>query len=144
MLPVDMGANGGIVTMSFGGAIWVAAHCFVAFFASEATRGALMALASRSKKDSGQPMQVLELGAGTGICGLSVQTFYREDIVLTLTDCARDVMLLLQSNSRRNGDTARCEQLIWGQPASIEPRVGLYDLILASDCSYSLQVALKP
>ena len=133
LLPVDMGDQCGIVMMPRGGAVWAAAECFMAFL--ELHHEPLLNLI-RCPERAGRP-RVLELGAGTGVCGLSVQAICRDDVELTLTDCARDVMLLLERNAALNGGTARCEQLIWGQPTS-ESRIGMYDMVIASDCSYSL------
>ena len=83
--------------------------------------------------------RVLELGAGTGLCGLVAAGVLGAAIV-RLTDGDGAVLRNLRGNVARNGlgDRASCPQLIWGaaRAAEFAREHGRHDVVLATDCVY--------
>ncbi|KAK3684686.1 hypothetical protein LTR37_020016 [Vermiconidia calcicola] len=97
---------------------------------------------------------VLELGAGTGLVGLSAAALWRAHV--TLTDLP-SILPGLQANIslnegllKHNGGSARCGSLDWSNPQSLElssgaespkrttkPEVSKPEVILAADIIYS-------
>tara|TARA_B110001452_G_scaffold266889_1_gene274961 strand:- start:182 stop:931 length:750 start_codon:yes stop_codon:yes gene_type:complete len=86
--------------------------------------------------------RVLELGAGTGACGLFAAGLGASHVSLT-DGGPPGVVALAEANIERNrplfaaGATASAERLLWGegQPLPAEP----LDFVLASDCTYHEQ-----
>lgn len=67
---------------------------------------------------------VLDLGAGSGLLGISL---WREGVELVMTDLNPQAVALAQENSRLLGVPSRCLQGSW-----FEPVEGQYDLVIAN------------
>lgn len=98
--------------------------------------------------------RVLELGAGTGLCGLFAKQHLGAESVV-LTDGDTRVMQNMRYNVAQNNiDVAFeknrthivCEQLIWGDTGGVQrlvERYGRPNIILAADCLY-MSPAVRP
>lgn len=94
--------------------------------------------------------QVLELGAGTGLVGLTAH--HLEASHVFLTDGDKEVLKNLRFNVEQNlsaGDSDKrpsvsCPQLIWGKDLEAFKKIhGQQDVIIATDCVY-MEKALRP
>ena len=109
--------------LSVGGSIWPASVAMCRWLRSEAAqvRGA----------------SVIELGSGTGACGLYAGALGARSV--TLTDGAAASLPLARANIARNahllpeGTEMRAERYLWGETP---PPAGPFDFVLASDVSY--------
>ena len=114
--------------LSVGGSIWPASVAMCRWLRGEAAvvRGA----------------SVLELGSGTGACGLYAGALGARSV--TLTDGSTTLQPLARANIARNahllpeGTEMRVERYLWGETPPQEGPVGDagFDLVLASDVSY--------
>lgn len=114
--------------LSVGGSIWPASSALCKWLRNEAAfvRGA----------------SVLELGSGTGACGLYAGALGARSV--TLTDGSAALQPLARANIARNthllpeGTEMRVERYLWGEmPLPACPAGGMgFDLVLASDVSY--------
>ena len=94
---------------------------------------------------------VLELGAGTGVCGLALVGQQRV-ASMTLTDGDPVTLRLLEFNNQSNQNHATVQSCRWGQHTSMKSLLfGLqsrnhliegFDMILASDCTYNAALAV--
>ena len=125
------------------------------------TWGSSIALASRLHSvkpealQTGSPLQVLELGAGTGLVGLSAAPIWQADVLLTDLEPivpALHVNIRLNKSVLHSGrGSARCGCLDWSipddlrlsasgsapnQPTTIHPDENKMDIILAADVIY--------
>ena len=90
---------------------------------------------------------VVELGCGTGLLGLSLAKHYHQNSPLrkiVLTDGSSTVFDNIHETMKRNNlldsHVLQCQQLIWGEPLTIEDNV---DVLIAADVTYDL-TALEP
>ena len=117
--------------MWLGTELWPAAHALVALL--EERRPMLAAAA-----------QVLELGAGTGACGLAAAALGARRVLLTDKPVLLPVLRANAAANRFTGCLVECEELTWRTPGDeCEEREGTSlaarlpagaDLVLASDC----------
>lgn len=88
------------------------------------------------EEDAFRSRRVLELGAGTGVVGL---TLGKLGASVTMTDCEPEVLDLLHRNSLANGIAGSTEvrELNWSDRSSfLQPAVP-FDMIVAADVLYS-------
>ena len=148
------GFSWGIISLivdSRSGAIWGSAHLFVEFLQTHADELVNYAMLSSSDNGAGDnskskpepKCRVLELGAGTGVCGLAMAR-HKNVSQVVLTDCVPAVLQLLRHNICLNHSSkcivAPCR---WGHTPSVEAVIKaggdsntFFDLVIASDCSY--------
>ena len=77
--------------------------------------------------------RVLELGCGTGACGLYAAPCGATEVLLT--DGSETLQPLIDTNVASNpapGCAVRSQRYLWGEPLP----AGRFDLAIASDCSY--------
>lgn len=97
---------------------------------------------SSNHKDAVRDKAVLELGGGTGTCGLFAAACGASHVVMT--DSEARLVKLMEHNAHRNmlvGNlpglgtrlTLSYEQYLWNQS---EPPSGPFDLVIGSDCTY--------
>jgi 2-polyprenyl-3-methyl-5-hydroxy-6-metoxy-1,4-benzoquinol methylase len=80
------------------------------------------------------PFRLIELGAGTGLVGLSVSK-QRPDISVTITDGELSSLELIRENAACNGCSADVMQLPWGSiSADLEQQ---FDFVVGSDVVYA-------
>ena len=105
-------------TLSVGGRLWPSAAALCRWMRGEASlRGA----------------RVLELGCGTGACGLYAAHCGAAEVLLT--DGSETLQPLIDANVASNpapGCAVRSQRYLWGEPLP----AGRFDLAIASDCSY--------
>ena len=105
-------------TLSVGGRLWPSAAALCRWMRGEASlRGA----------------RVLELGCGTGACGLYAAHCGATEVLLT--DGSETLQPLIDTNVASNpapGCAVRSQRYLWGEPLP----AGRFDLAIASDCSY--------
>jgi hypothetical protein len=117
--------NEGLGQGSFGHVIWDAALSLATFFRWAHDRGSLAVDA----------LQCLELGAGTGVPGLTLAQLGARRVVMTDSD--EDVLELMQRNVEQNrlGDRVDCARLDWSDRSTWVPAVR-FDVVLAADVLY--------
>jgi predicted nicotinamide N-methyase len=76
--------------------------------------------------------RVLELGSGTGLCGIAV-AMLRPEVEVVVTDQASHLNLIRQNVSLNPVSNVRVEELDWLNPS----KLGHFDLIIGSDLVYS-------
>lgn len=78
-------------------------------------------------------LRVLELGAGTGVVGLTLAKYGAK---VTLTDCEPELLTLLRRNAEANGvaGSVQFHDLHWGDRSTY--LTAPYDLIVAADVLY--------
>lgn len=94
-----------------------------------------------------QDKNILELGAGLGLCGILVQSIALKSRVY-ITDGDTETLVKLRENIIENKmETVYCRQLLWGRKDSEEflkfSDGELFDVIIASDIIYS-PVVVEP
>ena len=106
-----------------GGAVWQAATALCGWL--------------RSAADEVRGARVLELGSGTGVCGLFAASLGASHVLLTDDD--RPALLdLARGNARLNaplfpGCSVEVQPLVWGSTA---PPAGPWDLVVGSDLTH--------
>jgi len=122
---------GGSTHLVWGSVLWDAGLALAKFFAwNEALDNGGPASSVRGKA-------VLELGAGTGVVGLTLRRLGAGRV--TLTDCEPEVLELLQRNARTNrldSEDVDVRELNWADPATFLP-ASAFDLVVAADVLYS-------
>lgn len=90
-------------------------------------------LAGHLRKD----INAIELGAGTGLLGISVSRLF--DINMTLTDYLPEVLSNLRRNVAENNAKCTVELLDWANLAASEviKNKTFFDLVILSDCNYT-------
>ena len=120
--------NEGLGQGSFGFVIWDAALSLASFFRWLEARGRL-----------GSGLRCLELGAGTGVPGLTLAQLGAGRVVMT--DYDADVIELMERNVRENSleGSVECAVLDWADRSTWSPPAepeGLFDLVVAADVLY--------
>jgi len=80
--------------------------------------------------------KVVELGSGTGLCGIVAACLGAE--VVVLTDSAESSLELIKENARLNGveGKCKCESLTWGNVEELQ-RIGCdFDVVIGTDVVY--------
>mmetsp|Transcript_8334 Transcript_8334/g.16470 ORF Transcript_8334/g.16470 Transcript_8334/m.16470 type:complete len:210 (-) Transcript_8334:1900-2529(-) len=107
-------------SVGIGGTVWDAAMVLARFLASN--QDAVFKGVTR----------VLELGSGTGLCGIAIAKLMPE-IEVVITDQASHLGLINQNIEINAVPNAKAEELDWLNPRSL----GHFDLIVGSDLVYS-------
>jgi predicted nicotinamide N-methyase len=82
-----------------------------------------------------QAKSVLEVGAGTGLCGIVAHLLGASRVLVTDGDST--VLPNLRRNVEPYSNAIKCRQLIWGRRLSeFQTQHGTFDVILAADCIY--------
>lgn len=113
------------------GVVWNAAKVFSQYLCTALADGQLAG------------KRILELGAGTGLAGLMAARLGASEVVLSDLPMA---LPLLRDIIALNGAEAnvRAAELAWGpQGASDLAALGRFDLVLATDCTYTALAELK-
>ena len=94
--------------------------------------------------------KVLELGAGTGICGLMAHKLEAEHVIITDgdTDTLRNIRENINLNVKQDDSSIQCQQLLWGanveafrQKWSADDQG--FDIVMGGDIVYA-QRSLEP
>mmetsp|Transcript_106541 Transcript_106541/g.332269 ORF Transcript_106541/g.332269 Transcript_106541/m.332269 type:complete len:287 (+) Transcript_106541:80-940(+) len=130
-LIIEGSPYGGSDRLVWGSVLWDAGLALAKFFAwNEAQPGGGPAASVRSQA-------VLELGAGTGVVGLTLCRLGAGRV--TLTDCEPELLELLRRNARANGlctEGVDVREVNWAEPATFLP-ASLFDVVVAADVLYS-------
>lgn len=124
-------------TQSTGVTIWKGAEVMVDYLRRQGPH----LFASHAPTDNSKA-QVLELGAGVGLCSLAAHHLGADRVLATDGDVA--ALETLRRNVNRNrrgmhGPLLECPQLIWGHDRHVQAvrdMYGLCDVILAADVCY--------
>ena len=116
-----------IAGVGIGGDMWPAATLFSNVATSVSYRGFISSLFDGRR--------VLELGSGTGLCGILVDKAFSPTSVV-ITDQESHMPLII-GNMRRNSTSGACtaQTLDWTD-AQTFPSAGSFDIILAMECVY--------
>jgi predicted nicotinamide N-methyase len=97
-----------------------------------------------------QGSNVLELGAGLGLCGILAHKLGANYVLLsdgdteTLREMRHNVKLATSNGGALPGTNIHCQQLVWGKRLKdFQEHYGTFDVILASDVIYVEEV-LEP
>lgn len=107
-------------SVGIGGTVWDAAMVLARFLA--ANQVTIFKGVTR----------VLELGSGTGLCGIAIAKL-RPEVEVVITDQASHLDLIRQNIALNSVANASAEELDWLNPKCL----GHFDLILGSDLVYS-------
>ena len=101
--------------------VWPSAKALADYFCSHERR----CLVERKR--------ILELGSGTGLCGILLAKIGAEQVVMT--DGCMNAVDVIQRNVERNnvGSVARAEQLTWGEQS---PSLPSYEVCIGTDVIY--------
>lgn len=117
----------------WGSVLWDAGLALAKFFAWNEAQPSDGAAAASVRSRA-----VLELGAGTGVVGLTVRRLGAARV--TLTDSELEVLELLRRNVKANGLEADegvvVRELNWGDPSTFLP-ASAFELVVAADVLYS-------
>lgn len=90
-----------------------------------------------------QGRNVLELGAGLGLCGILAHKLGANHVLLsdgdteTLQEMRHNVKLATSNGGASPGTNIQCQQLVWGKRLKdFQEHFGTFDVILASDVIY--------
>eukprot|EP00928_Gymnodinium_smaydae_P078841 TRINITY_DN62905_c0_g1_i1.p1 TRINITY_DN62905_c0_g1~~TRINITY_DN62905_c0_g1_i1.p1 ORF type:complete len:327 (-),score=27.63 TRINITY_DN62905_c0_g1_i1:44-982(-) len=114
----------------WGNVLWDAGLALAKFFAWHEGEA--------SGQSSVKSKAILELGAGTGVVGL---TLGKSGALVTLTDCEPEVISLLRRNATANslGETIRVHELDWRDKSTYLP-ASSFDIVVAADVLYSNKI----
>lgn len=123
------------LALQYGNILWIAGAALAKFLSWHATDNAESSL-HRARGN----VRVLELGAGTGVVGL---TLARLGAAVTFTDNEAEVIALLERNIQANelGEHAHTHLLDFGDPATY--LLEEFDVIVAADVLYTREQTAK-
>ncbi|KAG5192625.1 putative methyltransferase-domain-containing protein, partial [Tribonema minus] len=120
-----------------GVCLWRCAKALCSFLTSEAGASAVFRATKIRQRSSGMQEEdrgLIELGAGTGACGLLAAKLC--GIRTLLTDGEEGALHQLRANVRLNGveGTTQVQRLAWSDPVANLRH--MFGVVLASDCLY--------
>lgn len=123
----------GSLHLAWGSILWDAGKALAKFFFWNESQ---LRLGTAAPAPTVRSRTVLELGAGTGVAGITLGKFGAS---VTMTDFEPEVLHVLRRNVELNNlsSTAIVRELSWAQPSTYMKPTERFDIVIAADVLYN-------